>query len=325
MVLSSTSLRRAPSDLHERIDDIGAQGSTNIESALAAGYRQVARQRNAQRDDRVILITDARPNTGRTGADSFIELARRYGEQGIGLTVMGVGLDFGQKLTLAISQVPGANYFYLESAQKLSQIFDRDFDLLVTPVAWDFELLVEPSPGYRITAAYGVPSWTEKERGGAVRVHVPTLFLSRNRGAIVLRMEPTAGADFGSRRLGRSHLSYRLKRRATPITDHGDVRLESHVVPSYPQAGVQKAVALVNTALGLKRAVSLARTGDREGALATLSDVQHLLTESDLEKERRLARDLHNVISKMGVRESAERTEAPPEGRKSRQQPQWIR
>ena len=312
VVLPATELTDGTEPLHPLIDEIVERGSTDIESALAEGYRQLLSGRSEGREDRVMLLTDAQPNTGRTDQGSFIELARAYADQGIGLTVFGVGLDYGQELTLAISKTPGASFFYLETDARLAQVFDQDFDLLVTPVAWDFDLHVDPAPGYRIVAAYGVPSWVDDAGQGGVNVHIPTLFLSKNRGAIVLRMEPEGGRF--SDVLGSSSLAYRERRAEARHETRETLRLDA---PAAGSDGVRTAVALCNTALGLKHAARLARDGQPREAAALLDDVDALIASGPFDEERRLVQSLRGLIGQVSERPLAERPHAE-EGR-------WIR
>ena len=324
VLLPPVVLREGTESLHEIIDEIEARGSTNIEAALQTGYELVAGSRRAGREARVMLITDARPNVGRTSKSSFIGLANAYGERGIGLTVFGVGLDFGQELTLAISRTPGANYVYLENAAKLRKVFDRDIDLLVTPVAWDVEMVVQPDPGYRIVAAYGVPSSVDTE-GAGVRVHLPTLFLSRNRGAIVFRLAAT-GRPTGSHGphgraghegLGRAWIGYREVQEGQAFRDEEVVEVQREA-----QVGVLRAVSLVNAALGLKEASRAARAGDAANALALLAEVdRQLATDQALEPTRKLGQQLSRLI---GEQLPAERRRDEAEYG-ARRGPQWIR
>jgi Ca-activated chloride channel family protein len=172
--------------LRATIEGITAGGGTNIEAGLRRGFEIVAGHSAAEvRSDRVILLTDALPNVGETGEDDFLTLARRYADRGIGLTTLGVGVNFGQELALAISQIRGGNFFFLEDQARIDEIFTVDFDYLVTPVAYDFRVTLVPSRGFRVRAVHGVSSWNGSD---AVEIDVATLFLSRNRGAIVIEL-----------------------------------------------------------------------------------------------------------------------------------------
>jgi len=295
VMLPSVALTRGSEPLHAVVDDIRVGGSTDIESALAEGFKQVRRHARRGVENRVMLLTDARPNTGRTGEGEFVELSRAAAAEGIGLTFFGIGLDFGQALTLAISRIPGANYVFLENAQKLAKVFDRDFDLLVTPVAWDFEMEVSPIPGYRVAAAYGVPSWVGSGKKDTVRIHVPTLFLSRNRGAIVLRLEP---AGEGASPVALSHvahaqLSYRAERSQAPVRGADKVQLAER-----PVAGVEKAVSLVNLGLGLRHAAELAQRRQWEAANDVLERLGPVVEAAGFDEERAMVGRFREIVGR---------------------------
>jgi Ca-activated chloride channel family protein len=73
-------------------------------------------------------------------------------------------------------------------------VFELDFDYLVTPLAYDMQLVFRPAFGFRIVDVYGVPTWTPGE--DLVDLEVATLFLSRNHGAILVRLEPVSPRHF---------------------------------------------------------------------------------------------------------------------------------
>ncbi|TNF33930.1 MAG: VWA domain-containing protein [Deltaproteobacteria bacterium] len=280
--------------LHRRVSGIRDDGGTDLEGALALAYERLARHRDDGREDRVLMVTDARPTVGRTGESDFVRLAAEYAEAGFGLTVVGVGLDFGQDLSLAMSRVPGANYVYIETAAKLEERLGRDFDMLVTPLAWDFEMRVEPIPGYRVSRAFGVPSWVADEGDGAVVVHIPTLFPSNNRGAIVLALEPQETVTFAPGPIAHRALRYRERRGGDLATWEGEVVVPEVLVGDDP--GVAKAVALVNTGLGLQGAAALAHEGRYVEALAVLDAVRALVGDAEYDAEQRLVAQLTAVI-----------------------------
>lgn len=177
-----------PLHVKSLIATIEAGGGTNIEAGLRRGFEIAAENsRPGERMDRVMLLTDALPNVGRTGEGEFLELVRQYAEQDIGLTTFGVGFNFGQELILELSRIRGGNYFFLEDNARIEEVFGQDFDYLVTPLAYDLHLELVPGSGYQTSEVYGIHSWQPGD--DLVELDVATLFLSRNRGAIVIRLE----------------------------------------------------------------------------------------------------------------------------------------
>lgn len=309
--------------LHRLVSRIDDDGGTNLERALGEAFARLEDQRSDGRSDRVLLVTDARPTVGPTGESAFVELAGAWAAQGYGLTVVGVGLDFGQDLTLAISRLPGGNFVYLEHEGKLAERLGEGFDHLVTPLAWDLEMRVEPLEGYRVARAFGVPSWVADAGDGAVVIHLPTLFPSKHRGAIVLALEPAeAGRPIAHGPLARDVLSYREARGGEVVRWEGTV-----AVPEVAEdaVGVVRAVALVQAGLGLQRAATLAREGRYAAALDVLAAVRGVVGEEELDGEERLVADLERVIAAHAEAEArAAQGEGEP-GEGGEGEGRWIR
>lgn len=306
--------------LHRLVGRLNDRGGTDLEGALELAYERLERHRGDAREDRVLMVTDARPTVGSTGESAFVGIAAEYAASGFGLTVVGVGLDFGQDLTLAMSRVPGANFVYIETADKLERRLGEQFDMLVTPLAWDFEMRVEPIPGYRVARAFGVPSWVADDGDGAVVIHIPTLFPSENRGAIVLALEPVAGSAFAAGPLAHRALTYR-ERRTGPVANwEGEVVIPALMSGDDP--GVAKAVALVNTGLGLQGAAALAHAGRHAEALGLLDAVRALVGDAEFDAEQRLVADLTRIIED----EARSRGDAYEGGEeRAEASPRWIR
>lgn len=287
---------------------IEARGSTDIESGLAQGFRFAqADAGNKERSHRVMLFTDAQPNVGATDPASFEGMVSANAKGGIGFTAFGIGLDFGQELVHAISQARGGSYFFLGDETKLSTVFDKDFDLLVTPVAYGMKVAVGAQSSWTYSTAYGVPSTSVA--GGALALDVPTVFLSRNKGAIVLRYAPKSTGLTAAELRAVAHLSVDYQ---TPegANVHQDVDATyggaAGIEPGsawYSQSGVRKAVALTNWVLGAKGALARLESGDRSGALARLAEVRaafaaHVdaLNDDDLRRELVLLDELVRLI-----------------------------
>ncbi len=132
------------------IDSIEDDGGTCIECGLSVGFKQLAtRPVDPERARRRFLFTDAMPNVGATGEGEFMTLLRDNSEQGRDTTVFGVNIAFGQELVTKMSAVRGSNYFYLSNAERTREVFDEDFDFLVTPIAYDLRMAITPVGGLR--------------------------------------------------------------------------------------------------------------------------------------------------------------------------------
>jgi Ca-activated chloride channel family protein len=302
-VTSREQLRRA-------LSRITARGSTDMASGLRAGYEQVAAYAGTPGvNDRVLIFTDAQANTGDVDVESFTELAAATAEQGIGLTVFGVGVDLNQDLTLAITKLRGGSYFYLGDAEKIATVFDRDFDLLVTPLAYDLTLTLTPSPGFRVAQVYGEPSWQSGSR--SVTIAVSTLFLSRTEGAVVARLETADPAAWppGKPPLAELALAY-TETSGEVVTASLGAAYEAEAALGddtvfYSQRSVRKTVALVNTALAMRRACALYARGLAADATELLDRTARMLQSESAALEDPALRSevemVQQLASNMGV------------------------
>ena len=180
-----TSKKNKKEILHS-IDAIESSGSTYMEAGLRLGY-EVAfdSKRSFKGTTRVMLFTDERPNVGATDANSFIGMARSASNKGVGLTTIGVGQQFGAELATKISSIRGGNLFFVQNAQDVETLYDKEFDYMVSELAHDLRIEITAHPDYSIAGVYGVPGeslgW-QKDR--TVSITVPTVFLSSKGGAI---------------------------------------------------------------------------------------------------------------------------------------------
>lgn len=202
--------------MHRAIARLEDGGSTCIECGLRDAFELAdAHAGAAGVEDRVLLFTDAQPNVGDTNTGSFLELTRRYAGRGIGLGVYGVGLDMGAELAQEISQVRGGTYTYLADAETVRETFEEDFELLVTPVAYDLDVQVRPVKGWGMDEAYGaVPDSADALEFGAA-----TLFFSHENGGMGALLRPVEGASLRvppAIALGEMSMSYEVAYHADP-------------------------------------------------------------------------------------------------------------
>jgi Ca-activated chloride channel family protein len=287
---SAASLRLAPTrgdkkaTIRAAIATLQATGSTNMEAGLTLGYQQLAQHHDVSaegRSSRLMLFTDARPNVGATHAGSFTGLVTKAAADGIGLTAFGVGIDFNAQLIDLIANLRGGNYFYLADSAAIRTVFDKDFDYLVTPLAYDLELQLKIPAGFRFVAAHGV-SWNAASDFAVLKV--PTVFLSRNKGAMLVELERTSAPLAGSAgdvAVLTGVLSYELPAGALQQDQLAATLARaafSNADESYSQPAVRRAVALVSEVNGMKEACRRYWAGDKDGARGLLGQIETLLS-----------------------------------------------
>jgi Ca-activated chloride channel family protein len=183
--------------LFRSVDAIESAGSTNMEEGLEIGYALARETKGRFRGiTRLALFTDERPNVGHTDAGSFIGMAREASSEGIGLTTIGVGVQYDSGLATELSSTRGGNLFFLDGPEAADSLFTAELDYMVSELAHDLTITLRPGSGHRIAGIYGVPGevlgWHE---ASAVTVTIPTVFLSREGGGLFVslaRDEPFA-------------------------------------------------------------------------------------------------------------------------------------
>lgn len=267
--------------LKAKVAEIVERGATNMEAGLAAGYEQLSERAGTPGvSSRVMLFTDAQTNTGEVKASTFVSLTNQNAAKGIGLTVFGVGTDLNQDLVLSITQLKGGNYFFLADTNRVATVFDKDFDYLVTPLAYDLRFHLEPSAGFRVAQVYGYSSW--KTGLTSVDIEAASVFLSRNHGAMVVRLEPTTAWPSGKPPVAELSLSYSLVSENEKVTSSWSAAYEedrplAEDTVYYSQRAVRKTVALVNSALAMRRASDLYYSNQGSAAIALLDRSAALL------------------------------------------------
>jgi Ca-activated chloride channel family protein len=298
------------------IDALHAYGGTNIEAGLQMGFAELAKLPAREGvSKRLMLFTDAMPNVGRTDSAGFRTLTQRYADQGIGMSAFGVGVNFGQELVYHISKLRGGNFFFLETPEKIAKVFEQEFDYLVTPLVYDLKVRIETPQGLKLKAVYGLPTWKPGSRDA--ELEIPTVFLSSNRGAIVLRYERDGDGPLalaGGSLIATGSLSY------TDVdgSDHSQqtvLRSSSSLQPGtqfYTHEGMRMAVALTNIFFGLRDACLLVTQGKKDSALDVIKQAKAVaslenlyLTDRELSKEIRLLDRLaENIRSGAVVRKN---------------------
>ncbi|MDP2305143.1 MAG: VWA domain-containing protein [Pseudomonadota bacterium] len=214
LVKPMTTMDAAGREAMERaVRDLTTEGSTNMEAGMVIAYHALAEGSDgAGVEERLMLFTDAQPNTGDVSPTGFLGLVRTGADDGIGITVLGVGLDLGSELADALAQTRGGNSYYLPDAASAATLFEEEFPFMVTPLAYDLAVELVPAEGVTLGEGYGMPVDGLTSAFGA-----STLFLSRSDGALAITLDAPA-LDPGAA-LGTLSLSYAPADGAPVVSD----------------------------------------------------------------------------------------------------------
>ena len=168
------------------IDNISINGATYMEAGLKLGYQTAFEElERSNGKTRLMLFSDENANVGNTSPEGFMGQASRGAEAGIGLTSIGVGRIFDGRLAKKISSVKGGNLFFVDREGDAGKLFEREFFNMISEVARDIEISIDPAPGYSVASVYGVPDDILTRRDdGTVTASIGSAFLSSNGGGI---------------------------------------------------------------------------------------------------------------------------------------------
>ncbi|MDZ3831157.1 MAG: VWA domain-containing protein [Sphingopyxis sp.] len=273
--------------LHDAIDAIAILGSTYMEAGLKLGYDAAFREaKSFDGSVRMMLFTDEQPNVGRTDASSFMGMAEEASRKGIGLTTIGVGVQFNGALATKVSSVRGGNLFFVDGPAKGGELMQKEFRNMVSEVAHDLVMTLAPHPGYKISGVFGVPGDMMSEgRDGAVAITVPSVFLSSNGGGIYASLAkadsranlPAVKLD-GQASLMDVRLSYVS---ALDGSKHSDA-VSVGVPSATPHANLRLAQVLVDEYVSLNAATrAFHHDGDPKAAFALLDGLNNRLAAVD--------------------------------------------
>ncbi len=171
-----------------KIQAIQIGGSTNLDAGLRDGYLLASLGAKSEYQNRVMLFSDAGLNTGVTDHSSIVRLVSDYAAENIGLTAIGMGENFHHDFIHKISMSKGGNALFVHSGSDMMKFF-RNFDYLVTPIAYNLKLTSEVVEGNaKFVKAYGVPKM--KDEPVQELINIRTLFFTQEGGgAIVLEYD----------------------------------------------------------------------------------------------------------------------------------------
>ena len=146
------------------INNLNADGSTNLSGGMLQGYSEVAKYYKTGQVNRVLLLSDGLANVGITRSDKLQELCNGKTSSGMSLSTFGVGADFDEDLLQGLSDRGKGNYYFIGSSERIPNVFTSEMTGLLAIAAQNVKVDVKIAPGVSVEKVYGFLSATEDNR-----------------------------------------------------------------------------------------------------------------------------------------------------------------
>ncbi len=250
--------------IKEHVLEITDQGGTNFEAGYESANDLLKEYMNVdsnEYENRIIVITDAMPNTGETSDNGLVSMVKKNADKGIYTSFIGVGVDFNTELIETISNVKGANYYSVHNSEEFKSRMGEQFEYMVTPLVFDLEFKFK-SDDYEIETVYG--SDTVNKVNGSI-MNINTLFPSKSnakgevKGGIVL-LKLNKKQETNNNKI---ELSVSYKDRSGKESNNSkEVEVKTQENDFYDNEGIRKAIVLSRYANVLKDWIMYERTDD---------------------------------------------------------------
>jgi NAD-dependent SIR2 family protein deacetylase len=131
--------------LKTQIDRIFARGSTNLSGGWLAGSNEVLKNRDDEKINRIILLTDGQANAGVSDRPSLLRIGGDLAQKGVSTTAMGFGKDFAEDLLKGIADAGRGNFYFIDSPEKAPRTFSEELSELLAIFAQNLTLTINPS------------------------------------------------------------------------------------------------------------------------------------------------------------------------------------
>ena len=179
--------------LLQKIAKITARNMTNLSGGMMEGYNQTRKFKQEGYVNRVLMLSDGLANVGVTQPEMLNAIAKKvFQEEGIGLSTFGVGADFDEKLMTDLSENGGANYYFIESPDKIPNIFAQELEGLLAIVAQNAKLsLTFDNTHFHVSKVYGYPY---SLKNNELTVNFNDIF-SKEEKAVLIRLDVIQSFD----------------------------------------------------------------------------------------------------------------------------------
>jgi Ca-activated chloride channel homolog len=154
-VLSPAGLAVNKRFLNHRLSEVIPDGPTNLSAGLLEAFAQIDSKGSADQIKRVIVLTDGVANRGVTSQTKLGRIVETAREKGIGVSTLGCGEKFDEKMLMELADVGGGRYTYIRSPEQIPEAMALELGGLLNVVAQNVAVEVKALAGFEIVSIDG--------------------------------------------------------------------------------------------------------------------------------------------------------------------------
>jgi Ca-activated chloride channel family protein len=271
VVPATTIDPRSREQIKAAIRGITVGGETCISCGIDDGITELSG--TTGKVERMIVLSDGEATAGVRDLVGFRSLAGHARDKGVGVTTIGVGTSYNQKILGAIAQEAGGGHYFIEDAASMERAFQTEADNLRATVAVGTEATIELAAGVELVRVYDRPF---QKQGNRVVVPLGSFTKGDTQTVLVEVRVPTNAT--GAAKVANVGLSYRDLVRSEDAKSRGTLAVEVGPGESELDPIVSGRVQRSQTAAAVLGANDLFQQGKFEEAQQKLQVAQQALS-----------------------------------------------
>jgi Ca-activated chloride channel family protein len=207
--------------IKQHVERIRPKGTTNLYGGVGIAAEQLIGAKTPQHLSRVIVLTDGEANEGITEYGDIIALARDLRAKGMTVSTVGLGIEYNEELMRGIAKATRGNYYYIDSIDRIPDVFDRELKHVFGTVATSVALKLTLADGAALTRCYG---YEAAQGGRSVSIDLPDIASGESLPVLLqLGVKPHPAARY---RVAQSELSFKYFGQGERTVLKGDLLVE---------------------------------------------------------------------------------------------------
>ncbi|MGB1204975.1 MAG: vWA domain-containing protein [Chitinophagales bacterium] len=277
-LVSPSSYVKKKKKLKKQVDLIVHDGATNLSGGMFEGYAQVQKSYEMGYVNRVLLMSDGLANRGITDRFRLQDSVKHLNRiNNITISTFGLGADFDEDLMEALADYGGANYYFIDKAEKIQSIFSKELQYVQSVIAQNVMLNVEfPTDVLNLEEVYAYPFLLHENQ---VSISFSDIFATEEKAVLLsFKINENATKDI-KLNVSLTYNNIQEKEKTTFLQQKIEMKAssEQQEITAHKNKDVSKNIAIFKSNKLLSKAIYEADKGNYEQARFLTSESKETL------------------------------------------------